>query len=468
MSPLISVYITNYNYARFLKKAIDSVLSQSFHDFELLIIDDGSTDDSKNIIEGYASNPKIKIIYQHNKGLNVTNNIAIRAASGKYIIRLDADDYLVSNALEQMSGKLEANPELGMVFPNYYYIDEKDQVTGEEVRHDFDNNKVSLLDQPAHGACTMIRTDFLNEIGGYDESFNCQDGYELWIKFTQRYEVSNLREPLFYYRKHGSNLTSNEEMILQTRAKINQKYINKLQTNNNTLAIIPIRGGDKDLAFQTINGVNILTAKINMLLRSKYVEKIIVSSPDSRIENYIMPYKTKKNVLFHFRNETEARINDNLNATIFDISNKFANKLANITIITLEYPLIRQEHIDDAINTMALFGTDSIVSVRPDNAIFYQHHGDGLHPILNRDKFTKLEREALFKQLGGITAVRKAAFDESKQMLCGKVGHVVIDQKAGLGLFSSIDFEIISDIVKKNQSSNDSNHVIKKRASSGL
>jgi len=62
MSPLISVYITNYNYARFLKKAIDSVLSQSFHDFELLIIDDGSTDDSKNIIEGYAYNPKIKII----------------------------------------------------------------------------------------------------------------------------------------------------------------------------------------------------------------------------------------------------------------------------------------------------------------------------------------------------------------------------------------------------------------------
>lgn len=460
MSPLISVYITNYNYARFLKKAIDSVLSQSCHDYELLIIDDGSTDDSKNIIEGYASNPKIKIIYQHNKGLNVTNNIAIRAASGKYIIRLDADDYLVSNALEQMSGELEANPELGMIFPNYYYIDEKDQLIGEVVRHDFDNNKVSLLDQPAHGACTMIRTDFLNKIGGYDESFNCQDGYELWIKFTQRYKVTNLKEPLFYYRKHGANLTSNEEMILQTRAKINQKYINKLQTNNNTLAIIPIRGGDKDLAFQTINGVNILTAKINMLLKSTYVEKIIVSSPDSRIEKYITPYKTKKNVLFHFRNETEARINDNLNTTIFDISNKFDNKVANLAIITLEYPLIRKEHIDDAINTMALFGTDSIISVRPDNAIFYQHHGDGLHPILNRDKFTKLEREALFKQLGGITAVRKVAFDESKQMLCGKVGHVVIDQKAGLGLFSNIDFEIISDITKKNQSSNKTNDVI--------
>ena len=63
--------------------------------------------------------------------------------SGKYIIRLDADDYFAANALEQMSGKLEANPELGMVFPNYYYIDEKDQVIGEEIRHDFDNNKLA-------------------------------------------------------------------------------------------------------------------------------------------------------------------------------------------------------------------------------------------------------------------------------------------------------------------------------------
>ena len=71
MSPLISVYITNYNYERFIKKAIDSVLAQSCSDFELLIIDDGSTDDSKKIIESYSSNFKIKIIYQHNKGLNV-------------------------------------------------------------------------------------------------------------------------------------------------------------------------------------------------------------------------------------------------------------------------------------------------------------------------------------------------------------------------------------------------------------
>ena len=151
------------------------------------------------------------------------------------------------------------------------------------------------------------------------------------------------------------------------------------------------------------------------------------------------------------RNESKARINNNLNATAREISNKFCSNIANLAIITIEYPLIRPEHIDDAINTMTLFGTDSIISVRPDNSIFFQHHGDGLHPILNRDKFTKLEREVLFKQSGGITVVRKAFFDKSKQVLSGKIGHIMIDQKAAIGLFSKIDFEIISDILRKTQ-----------------
>ena len=224
-------------------------------------------------------------------------------------------------------------------------------------------------------------------------------------------------------------------MILKTRAKINQKYINKRQTENSSLFIIPIRGGDQDLAYQSINGKNILTSKIDMLLKSTYVKKIVVSSPDLRIEKYIKPYKNKKNVLFHLRNETKARINNNLNTTVSEISDKFGSNTANLAIITIEYPLIRPEHVDDAINTMSLFGTDSIISVRPDNAIFFQHHGDGLHPILNREKFTKLEREVLFKQAGGITAVRKIFFDKSKRVLSGKIGHIMIDQKAAMGLF---------------------------------
>ena len=107
--PLVTIYITNHNYGKFVKKAIDSVLSQTYRNFELIIIDDGSTDNSKKIINKYKYNSKIKIFYQANRGLTVSNNLAIRASQGKYIMRLDADDWLDSHAIEILSNTLEKN-----------------------------------------------------------------------------------------------------------------------------------------------------------------------------------------------------------------------------------------------------------------------------------------------------------------------------------------------------------------------
>ena len=105
--PLVTIYITNHNYGKFVKKAINSVLSQTYKNFELIIIDDGSTDNSKKIINKYKNNSKIKIFYQANKGLTVSNNLAIRASQGKYIMRLDADDWLDTHAIEILSNILE-------------------------------------------------------------------------------------------------------------------------------------------------------------------------------------------------------------------------------------------------------------------------------------------------------------------------------------------------------------------------
>lgn len=143
-NPLLTVYITNYNYGMYIQQSVESVLSQTFQDFELFIIDDGSVDNSKEIIEQYRDNPKINIIYQQNKGLNVTNNIAMRASIAKYIMRLDADDFLTPDALEIMVSALENDIDLGLVFPDYYYTNDNGIITGEEIRHDFDKD-VSLF-----------------------------------------------------------------------------------------------------------------------------------------------------------------------------------------------------------------------------------------------------------------------------------------------------------------------------------
>lgn len=113
--PLITLYILNHNYGRFLKQAIASALNQTFQDYEILIIDDGSTDNSSCIIEEYLHHPKISLISQENKGLTVSANIALNNARGKYLIRLDADDWLVPEALEVLYKSICDKPEVAYV-----------------------------------------------------------------------------------------------------------------------------------------------------------------------------------------------------------------------------------------------------------------------------------------------------------------------------------------------------------------
>ena len=110
MNPKVTVYITNYNYGKFISRAIDSVAKQTFKQIEILIIDDGSTDSSKKIINKYTRKyPFIGSLFNKNQGLIKSCNIALRAAKGEYILRLDADDWLDKNAIEIMVNKLDKN-----------------------------------------------------------------------------------------------------------------------------------------------------------------------------------------------------------------------------------------------------------------------------------------------------------------------------------------------------------------------
>ena len=230
-NPSVTIYITNYNYGAYLEQAIQSVLNQTFTDYELIIIDDGSTDDSKDIIGQYQKYKNIFTIFQKNKGLNASNNIALNLSRGEYIIRLDADDYFVSQAIELMVSELNRNQDHVLVFPDYYHVDEKGNIIEEIKRHDFTNN-VSLFDQPAHGACTMIRTEILKSIGGYDEEFNRQDGYDIWLKISRLYQVKNISLPLFYYRQHQKSITKNESQLFDTRTKVIEKNVKNRKLEN--------------------------------------------------------------------------------------------------------------------------------------------------------------------------------------------------------------------------------------------
>jgi glycosyltransferase involved in cell wall biosynthesis len=448
-TPLITVYITNFNYGNYIKEAIDSVLNQTCQDFELIIIDDGSTDDSRKIIEEYSNTLKVKIIYQQNKGLNVTNNVALKIAQGKFILRIDADDFIEKNMLELLSDELIKNDELGLVFPDYYNVDIEGNVVSEVQRFAFDKD-VSLFDLPAHGACTMIRKSFLLQLGGYDEQYQCQDGYELWIKFITKHKVSNINIPLFYYRQHGNNLTGNEDKILNTRAAIKANYFEKIGFDiKKADAIIPIRGSkydSKNIAFIKLNGKCIIDIKIDQALNSKYINEIIISSPDISIGEYISNnYSNNNKVKFHLRREELARINVDLSETLKDIigSELFSNIIPEyLCILSIEFPFSSSIIIDDAINTIQLFKTDSLISVRSETNTFYHHDGNGMKAILRQDKYTRLEREAIYKHTGGVNIVRTSFFEQNREIISGTIGHLVIDQKSSFEIKTKLDIKI--------------------------
>ena len=458
-NPLVSVYITNYNYGRYIREAIESVLSQTLQDFELLIIDDGSTDNSHEVIEEYSSQDRIRVVYQKNKGLNVTNNIAMRLAKGKYLVRLDADDFFSTNALEMMANKLEADDELGLVFPDYYLIDANGEKMGMEQRHSFDED-VSLLDQPAHGACTMVRRRFLADLGGYNESFSCQDGYDLWIKFTAHYKVANINEPLFFYRQHGSNLTKNEERLLSTRAAIKQTFVDNENIElPKTLGILPIRGEEVNrysLAFDNFGGDSLIDIKIKQAIKTSNLDLLVVTSPDSKIEEYINEKYSSDKVLFIKRPKNLAQINKDLRDSVAFILNHKKISEENFQafmLIFLEYPFVSHKTLDDAVSTMAIFGVDSLISVRQDNGLFYHHDGGGMKAIYDQDKFTKLEREAIYKFSGGIMLTKVEAFLRDGFINTGKVGHIVVNQKEAMGLFSDFDINTAKLIAEKERQS---------------
>lgn len=446
--PLVTVYITNYNYGNYIEQAVQSVLNQTLKDFELIIIDDGSTDGSKAIIETYAQNPKISIIYQKNKGLNITNNVALKAAKGKYIVRLDADDYFEEHALKEMSDVLEKKPEIGLVFPNYYIVDASNNIVSEIKRHDFDN-EVTILDQPAHGACTMIRVASMKKVGGYDESYTCQDGYELWVKFISKFKVTNINKTLFSYRRHNNNLTNNEDRILGTRSRIKDAFVKKeaLQLPK-VVAIIALRP-NYDIALEDFNGITYLEHKIKILDNAKNVDKVVVTSSDTRLQSFVKE-KYGEKILFVERPTQIERINISLFETLYYLNkNQILKGFQSILFSSLNFPFVTGEIINDAVNTLAIFKADSLISVRPEGNKFFRHTGQGMQTILEQDKFTKLERESLYKYSGGILLTNIKSAIEQKSIVHGNVGHIVIGEKASVNIESAFERRIANYLLQK-------------------
>lgn len=230
-SPKISVIMSVYNGGQYLNEAIDSILNQTFTDFEFIIIDDGSTDDSAEIIKSY-DDERIIIIQQENKGLAAALNEGIKIARGKYIARMDVDDIALLLRLEKQMSFLDGNKDCVIVGSSAIVIDRKGEfLFNSKMPTEWEEIKRNLpYHSPFYHSSVMFRKEVCITCGGYYEKIGQHiEDIILWNKLSIYGELRNLRDSLIKYRLVPNAITNRDK---KTRKVLGQLLLNILENGD--------------------------------------------------------------------------------------------------------------------------------------------------------------------------------------------------------------------------------------------
>lgn len=271
----ISIIIPTYNNSQFIQKAIDSVLNQSYTNCEIIVVDDGSTDNTKDLIEdNYTS--FVRYFYQANQGPGSARNLGLRYSEGEFVVFLDADDYLSNYNLMVKFEALRENSDIDWVFSDVYFIDENHEILTlgsyhfREIYHNTSlttENIFQLLLTYGNFITTstlMIRKSCLDSIGFFDETQLLHQDYLQWLSLSHKYSNYNyISKPLVYKMQHpnswGMNTKKSFEQRIQLYEKIERMYYSELKPAfkqwrrrfadaYNNLATIEAASGNKKLA----------------------------------------------------------------------------------------------------------------------------------------------------------------------------------------------------------------------------
>ena len=211
--PRVSVCVPSYNHSRFLAQTLDSILSQTYLDLEIIIVDDGSTDNSFEIAQRYQSEHPSKIrLYTHannqNLGTSETVNAAFAKVRGEYWMGLPSDDLLHPNKIERQVQFLDQHKDIGWVYSYANYIDDTGELLqglfGEDISRDAAPVEAMIRGNRVPGMTALMRRSISEKVGLHDASLVYSD-WHYWVRMTAAAKVGFINEPLVYYRVHGSN-----------------------------------------------------------------------------------------------------------------------------------------------------------------------------------------------------------------------------------------------------------------------
>jgi len=214
--PKVSVIMTAYNREKFIAEAIRSVLAQTFTDYELIVIDDGSTDKTVTVASGFGHDPRIRIIKnEKNMGIARTRNKATQLARGKFIAPLDSDDiWLDREKLRNQVEFLDVNNDYALIGGGIMYIDKDSKPIRKMLFPIYDSviRNIILQYNPFPHSTVLYRKDAAIKCGGYPEEYTICEDYELWLKLGMKHKFTNFPKVLTGYRVHGSNITQNKRL----------------------------------------------------------------------------------------------------------------------------------------------------------------------------------------------------------------------------------------------------------------
>jgi glycosyltransferase involved in cell wall biosynthesis len=212
-SPAVSVIIPAYNYARFLPRAIKSVITQTLRDFEVIVVDDGSTDDTAAVARGYLSDPRVRYIYQENRGLSAARNTGISLAKGKYIAFLDADDLWLPEKLEKQLRIFEREAgSVALVYCFIEYIDEQGTVLESAKELPVENPTLGDLLYAnwvlGSGSSVLIKKEAFDRVGLFDEELRSLEDMNMWLRILHEYDSARADEVLVRITRHRRSMQS--------------------------------------------------------------------------------------------------------------------------------------------------------------------------------------------------------------------------------------------------------------------
>ncbi|WP_228021335.1 glycosyltransferase family 2 protein [Vasconcelosia minhoensis] len=221
----VSVVIPAYNAMSYLPQAVNSLLQQTFTDFEVLIVDDGSSDNTA-VWASRLHDPRFKLISQPNQGAGAARNTGVKNAQGDYVAFLDADDFWAPTKLAKQVQRLDHQPEVGLVHTWITYANPDGSLSDRVMKTAGEGHiwtQVVVYNPLRCGSTPMVRRECFKEVGYFDLSLKYAEDWDMWIRIARKYAFAVIHEPLTYYRLHPFNKSKNYEGQLKSFCQILDK-----------------------------------------------------------------------------------------------------------------------------------------------------------------------------------------------------------------------------------------------------